>query len=128
MTVDYRQAGDLLEAYAQAFSRADGDAAVEIFARGCVVHLDPFAAPLEGHAGLRSYLLQLAGERRESELTIERHWVVGHTVLAAWHASHIQMPDNARVHLAGFLTMEVGPDGQVERMRQWWNRRQAVVT
>lgn len=125
--MDYRQAGDLLEAYARAISRADGDAAVEIFARGCVVHLDPFAPPLEGHAGLRSYLLQLARERRESELTIERHWVVGHTVLAAWHASHIQIADDARVHLAGFLTMEVGSDGQVERMRQWWNRRVAVV-
>lgn len=128
MTLDYQGAGTLLEAYARAIGRADGEAATELFAEDCVIHVDPFAAPLEGHAGLRSYLLQTAAEQRQSELTIERHWVVGSTVLAAWHASHIRAEDGARVYVVGFLTMEVGPDERIERMRQWWNRREAAVT
>ncbi len=128
MTIDYEAAGRLLDACASAIGRSDGDAATELFSDDCVLRIDPFAPPVEGHVGLRSYLLQTAAEQRQSELTIERHWVVGSTVLAAWHASHVRVTDNARVHLAGFLTMEVGADGRIERMRQWWNRREAAVS
>ena len=125
MTLDYQAAGTLLERYASAIESSDGDAAAELFSEDCEIRLDPFASPLVGHIGLRSYLLQTADEQRQSELTIERHWVAGHTILASWHASHVRASDGARVHLAGFLAMEIANDGLVSRMRQWWNRREA---
>lgn len=125
MSIDYGAAGDLLERYAAAMVQSDGDAATELFAEDCEIRLDPFAPPLVGHLDLRSYLLRSADEQRQPDLTIERHWVVGETILAAWHASHVRASDGTRVHLAGFLVMEVTGSGRVSRMRQWWNRREA---
>ena len=57
--------------------------------------------------------------QRDVEFTVERHWVSGSTVLAAWHASWIGQADGGRSRSAGFLTAEIAADGRIARYREW---------
>jgi ketosteroid isomerase-like protein len=128
MTLDHATAGDLLERYRQAWEAFDGDAWVDLFDDDAEYHEDPFEVPLRGHNALRAYLSEAAAAQEQVEMTVERHWVVGPTILAAWHASFIRRTGRARVRLAGFMTLEVGPDGRISRFREWWHRRETPAT
>jgi ketosteroid isomerase-like protein len=125
MNVDYAEAATLLDRYARALETYDGDMWVDLFTEEAEYHEDPFEPPLVGHNALRAYLLRAAEANEQSEFTVERHWVVGPTVLAAWHGSFIRRRDRARVRLAGFMTLEVADDGRVSRFREWWHARTA---
>ena len=124
MPVEYAQAGELLAAYGRAWETFDGDAWTELFTEDAVYHEHPFEPPLTGHNQIRAYLLEAAQTQREVEFTVERHWVSGDTVLAAWHAGFVRTATAARVRIAGFMTIEVAPDGRVSRFREWWHRRE----
>jgi ketosteroid isomerase-like protein len=119
MTLTYAAAHDLLDALVRARTAYDGDALTELFAPDAEVTLDPFAPPLSGHNALRAYLLETADAERWYDVAIERHWVSGATVLAAWHASWTRRADEAKVRQAGFLSAEVGGDGRIGRLRLW---------
>jgi hypothetical protein len=120
MSITYAQAHDLLERYVRARTSYDGDAFTDLFAEHAEVALDPFAQALAGHNALRAYLLDAAEAERYYDLAIERHWVAGDTVLAAWHASWNQARDEtAKVRQAGFLSAEVGEDGRIVRLKLW---------
>jgi ketosteroid isomerase-like protein len=117
--IDYAAAGDLLEAYGRAWETFDGDGWVALFTEDAEYHEDPFGTPLVGHNPLRAYLLDAATSQRDVEFTLERHWVSGTTVLAAWHATFARRAGGQLVRLAGFLTAEVAPDGRIARFREW---------
>ncbi len=117
--IDYAAAGDLLEAYGRAWETFDGDAWVAIFSDEAEYHEDPFGAPLVGHNALRAYLLDASASQRDVEFTVERHWVSGDTVLAAWHATFTRRASGQLVRLAGFMTAEVAADGRISRFREW---------
>jgi ketosteroid isomerase-like protein len=120
MTLTYAQGHDLLDAYVRARSGYDGDALTDLFTEDAEAVLDPFAPPLAGHNALRAYLLDAAEAERHYDLAIERHWVAGDTVLAAWHASWNRRDDeSAKVRQAGFLSAEVGEDGRIGRLKLW---------
>ena len=123
MTLDYATGGAILDAYREAFEAFDGDAFTALFSDDVEYHADAFSAPLAGKNAVRAYLLQASRDRDQLEITIERHWVVAPTILAAFHSSHVRSPDRARVHVAGFLTAEVGGDGRIERYRAWAETR-----
>jgi ketosteroid isomerase-like protein len=123
VTLDHGTAGDLLEHLGRAFASFDGDAWTDLFSPDAEYHEDPFAPPLVGGNALRAYLLRAAEERTQVETAVERHWVVPPTVLASWHASWVRRHDGARIRRAGFLTIEVGADGRITRLRQWWHER-----
>jgi ketosteroid isomerase-like protein len=125
MTVDHASAGDLLERYRRAWETFDGDAWTSLFTEDAEYREDPFEPPLVGSNALRAYLLQAAEMQDQVEMTVERHWAVGETVLAAWHASYVRRSGRARVRLAGFMTLEVTSDGRIRRFREWWHRREA---
>lgn len=120
MAIDYAAAGDLLEAYGRAWETFDGDAWVALFTDDAEYHEEPFGQPMVGHNALRAYLLEAASSQRDVEFTVERHWVVGGTVLAAWHATFIRRASGDVVRLFGFLTAEVGADRRISRFREWW--------
>ena len=124
MTLTYASGHDLLEALVRARVRYEGDPYVDLFAPDAEVRLDPFAPALVGLNALRAYLLEAAGTERDYDLAIERHWVVGDVVLAAWHASWNRRDTDAKVRHAGFLAAEVGADGRIVRLRQWFNARE----
>jgi ketosteroid isomerase-like protein len=124
MTLDHATAGDLLERYGRAWQSFDGDGWTALFAEEAEYHRDPFEPPMVGHNALRAYLLEMAQTQEQVDMAVERHWVVGPTVLAAWHASFIRKPDGARVRLAGFMTLEIAEDGRIARYRGWWHRRE----
>jgi ketosteroid isomerase-like protein len=117
--IDYAAAGDLLEAYGRAWEAFDGDAWVAIFTDEAEYHEDPFGAPLVGHNALRAYLLDASASQRDVEFTVERHWVSGDTILAAWHATFTRRASGQLVRMAGFATAEVAPDGRISRFREW---------
>jgi hypothetical protein len=127
MTIAYAQAYDLLEAFTRARKRYDGDAFVDLFAEEGQLVLDPFEPPLAGHNALRAYLLEAADAERTYDLAIERHWVSGDTVLAAWHASWNRADTDAKVRQAGFLSAEVGEDGRITRLRLWTVTREHLA-
>ena len=88
--IDYAAAGDLLVAYGEAWRTFDGDAWVALFTEDAEYHNEPFEPPLVGHNPLRAYLLEAAGLQRDVEFTVERHWVSGTTVLAAWQVAFVK--------------------------------------
>jgi ketosteroid isomerase-like protein len=117
--IDYAAAGELLKAYGHAWVAFDGDAWVAIFGDDAEYHNDPFGPPMVGHNALRAYLLDAAVSQRDVEFTVERHWVSGATVLAAWHVSFIRRSTGRQVRLAGFMTLDVARDGRIDRFREW---------
>jgi ketosteroid isomerase-like protein len=121
--LDHAAGADLLDRYKHAWETFDGDAWTDLFTEDAEYHRDPFEPPMVGSNSLRAYLLQMAESQDQVEMTVERHWVVGTTVLAAWHASYVQVPSRGRVRLAGFMTLEVADDGRISRLREWWHRR-----
>lgn len=126
MDLDHAAGGDLLDAYARAWMAFDGDAWVALFSEDVEYYEDPFETPLVGHNAVRAYLLQAAEAQEQVEVTIERHWVVGPTVLAAWHASFVRRPTRERVRLAGFMTLEIDASARTTRFREWWHRRESA--
>jgi ketosteroid isomerase-like protein len=122
--LDHASGGDLLDRYRRAWETFDGDAWTNLFTEDAEYHRDPFEPPMVGSNTLRAYLLQMAGSQDQVEMTVERHWVVGATVLAAWHASYVSVPSRARVRLAGFMTLDVSDEGRISRLREWWHRRE----
>ena len=120
--IDYAAAGELLDAYGRAWSTFDGDAWVAIFTEDAEYHGDPFGEPLVGHNALRAFMLESAETQRDVDFTVERHWVSGSTVLAAWHASWTRRTDGSLTRSAGFIAADVAPDGRISRFHQWWMR------
>jgi ketosteroid isomerase-like protein len=125
--ITYALAHDLLEALRRTRMTYDGDGFTALFAESAEVTLDPFASPLVGHNALRAYLLEAAEAEQYYDMAIERHWVAGDTVLAAWHASWSRPADEAKVRQAGFLSAEVGEDGRIARLRLWTVTREHLA-
>jgi ketosteroid isomerase-like protein len=117
--IDYAAAGDLLDAYANAWRTFDGDTWVALFSEDAEYHVDPFGPPLVGHNALRAFLLDAAANQRDVQVTIERHWVSGSTVLAAWHATWAGRADRRLTRVAGVITAEIAPDARISRFREW---------
>ena len=117
--IAYAAAGELLTTYSRAWETFDGDAWVSIFSDDAEYHEDPFGEPLVGHNALRAYLLDASMSQRDVEYTVERHWVSGDTVLAAWHATFTRRASGRLVRTAGFMTAEVARDGRIARFRGW---------
>lgn len=117
--IGYAAAGDLLAAYARAWETFDGDGWVAIFTEEAEYHEDPFGASIVGHNALRATLLDAAASQRDVEFTVERHWVSGDTILAAFRVAFTRRDTGRRVRMAGFLTAEIAPDGRIARFREW---------
>ncbi len=125
MIIDHAFGGRLLDDYCRAFEAFDGDAFTGLFTDDVEYRPDAFSTPLVGRNAVRAYLLEASRDRDQLEITIERHWVVAPTVLAAFHASYVRTSDRARIHASGFLVAEVAGDGRVERLREWTEAREA---
>ena len=117
--IGYAAASDLLAAYGVAWQTFDGDAWVALFTEDAEYHGDPFGAPMVGQNALRACLLDSAATQRDVEFIVERHWISGETVLAAWHAAWIARGDGRLVRAAGFLTADIAQDGRIDRFRKW---------
>ena len=116
--VDYAWAGDFLDRFVEARTAFNISPFAELFVEDGVLQPDPFEAPLMGTNAIRAYLLQRADAEADVDLIIERHWVSGSTVLAAWHGSYRQRPDRGHVRESGFLTAEM-KSGRCARLRIW---------
>ncbi len=118
MSIDYATAGDLLETFGRAWETFDGDLIVSLFTEEAEYHDDLFAPPMVGHNAIRKYWLDGAATTEQVEVAIERHWVSGDTVLAAWHAGYVEKGTGERVRLVGFMTWEMA-GSRIARLREW---------
>lgn len=125
MILDHATASDLLDRFARARETGAGDPWVDLFTDDAEYHEDPFGPPATGHLALRAWLLDASRTQDQVEFTVERHWVVPPTILAAWHASWIEVATRDHVRRAGFLVAEVVPDGRIDRVRMWWNEQRS---
>ena len=125
MQATHATAQDLLERYGRAWETFDGDAWTDLFTDDIEYHEDPFEPPMTGRNAVRAYLLEASRAQEQVAFDVERHWAEADTVLAAWHASYVSTADRARVHLKGFMTLELAPDGRIRRLREWWHQRSA---
>jgi ketosteroid isomerase-like protein len=123
MALTHADAQDLLERYGRAWESFDGDAWTDLFSDDVEYHEDPFEPPMVGRNAVRAYLLEASRAQEQVEFTVERHWAVEATVLAAWHASYVGRERRERVRLSGFMTLEIDDGGRVHRLREWWHRR-----
>ena len=127
MTIDYATAGTLLDAFRDAWESRDGEAWVALFEDDVVFQADPFEDALTGHNAVRAYLYDASITQGQSEFTVERHWVSGSTVLAAWHAGFVEGSTGMRVRIAGFMTLEIGSGDRIARVRQWSHQRASAA-
>ncbi|HVA85456.1 MAG TPA: nuclear transport factor 2 family protein [Candidatus Saccharimonadales bacterium] len=124
--IGYADGGEWLAAFVRAETTGDGDAFVTLFTDDVELQADPFDAPLVGHNAIRAYLGSLALAETQLDVTMERHWVSGATILAAWHATFVRATDRAHVRQAGFLTAEIR-SGRCTRLRLWTLIRQPAA-
>jgi ketosteroid isomerase-like protein len=116
--VAFAWAGDWLESYRRALETGDGDLLTSLFDDDGELVLDPFMPALVGANAIRAYLLDATAAETQLELTVERHWVSGPTILAAWHATFVRSEDRVHVRQAGFLTAEIRAE-RCTRLRRW---------
>jgi SnoaL-like domain len=116
--VTYVAAGEWLELFVRARQEGDGDSLVDLFSPSAELQPDPFDAPLIGHNAIRAYFGGLGEQQTQLDLTIERHWASGSTILAAWHAGYVRRSDQAHIRQAGVLTAELRA-GRCIRLRLW---------
>jgi hypothetical protein len=110
---------DVLARFKAARERRDPDAMMALFADPAEVRTDPFATELRGALDLRAYWNRLAAEQAAVEFDAERVWVVGRTILTSWHEAYTRRDSAERLRARGFSTLELDPDGLIERMRSW---------
>ncbi len=118
-TLDHAAAADLLERLSGIRASFDGDAWVDLFSPDVAWQSSPLAAPGVGHNHVRALLLEASKREEQVEFTFERHWVVPPSILAPWHASHVDRTRRTRVRTAGFAAFEIASDGRI-RIARWW--------
>ena len=98
---------------------------VALFTDDAEYHEDPFdraarrPATRSGHT-----LLDAAESQRDVEFTVERHWVSGTTVLAAWHASFVDRATGRRRPAGGLPDRRQSRrTAAVSRFREWTQLR-----
>src|SRR3972149_2559233 len=84
---------------------------------------EPCAEPLLGLTAVRAWWNDLAATQAHVEFDAERVWVSGTTVLASWHAAFTRRATAERVRARGFMTLELGDDRRIKRLRQWPSER-----
>ena len=126
-TLSPGDAQDLLARYKRAWERRDVDATLELFAPDAEFRADPFEAVLTGANAIRAWWNTTVAGIDHVELDFERSWVSGETVLASFHGAWTERASAERVRTRGFLTLELGSDGLIGRMRIW-SRTMAVGT
>jgi len=123
VTFTHGDAQDLLAAFKRGWERRAPDELIELFDRDIDYRPDPFAEPLLGLNPVHSLWNDLAASQAHVEFDAERVWVSGNTVLCSWHAAYTRRATAERVRARGFMTLELGDDRRVVRMRQWPSER-----
>ena len=112
-------AQDLLAAFKRGWEGRAPDELLELFGRDIDYRSDPFAEPLIGLNPVHALWNDLATSQANVEFDAERIWVNGNTVLCSWHAAYTRRATAERVRQRGFMTLELGDDRRIKRLRQW---------
>ena len=117
--ITHGEAQDLMAAYKKAWEMRAPDVIMELFDADIDYRADPFSEPLIGLIPVRALWNGIAATQVHVEFDAERVWASGSTVLASWHAAYTRRATAERVRARGFMTLEVGANRRVFRVRQW---------
>ncbi len=112
-------AQDLVARLKRAWEKRDVDAAMDCFADEAEVRPDPFAPPLTDQNAIRAWCNAAAAMAVHAEADPERIWLAGDTVLVAFHGAWTARTSAERIRVRGMLSLELGPDGRIQRARAW---------
>lgn len=118
-TLTNGEAQDLLATYKRGWERGSPDDVIELLDPKIDYRADPFGEPLIGTNAVRALWNEMAATQTHVAFDAERVWVNGAMVLASWHAAYTRRATAERVRVRGFMTLELGADGRVMRLRQW---------
>lgn len=116
--VAYPWAGEFLDAWVAARAHGDISSFIDLLAADATLVPGPFEAELEGTNAIRAYFLGRLAAETDIDLVVERHWVSGATILAAWHSSARRRTAGGLVRESGFLTAEIRAR-RCTRLRFW---------
>ena len=116
-------AQDLLAAFKRGWERRAPDEIMELMDRNIDYRPDPFTDPLIGLNAVRALWNTTVAGQANVEFDAERVWVSGSTVLASWHGAYTRRATAERVRVRGFMTLELGDDRRILRLRQWPTER-----
>jgi hypothetical protein len=114
---------DVLARFKRAREGRDADRMVALFAEEAELRVDPFEPALTGAIDIRRHWNTVAAEQATVEFDAERVWVVGRTVLSAWHEAYTRRASGDRIRVRAFSTMELDDGGLIARMRAWPTER-----
>jgi len=117
--ITHGDAQDLLAAFKLGWERRSPDTILELFGENIDYRPDPFSEPLIGLNAVRELWNDAVAAQDHIDFDAERIWVSGSTVLTSWHVAYSLVATAERVRVRGFMTLELGEDGRVERLRQW---------
>ena len=114
-----------LNAYGQAWTTGDPDAAVRLFSADAAYFETPFDPPMIGTAAIHRYWTEGA-KNAQTGVTFSATVldVRDATGLARWQASFRRVPSGASVELDGVLIARFGDDLRCNEFREWWHRRE----
>jgi SnoaL-like domain len=110
---------DVLARLKRALERRDPDLGVELFSDAVDVKPDPFEPSITDQNALRAWWNEMAATRAQQDFDAERVWVAGRTVLASWHGAYTAAATSERIRVRGFITLELGDEGLIDRLRLW---------
>lgn len=119
-----RDATDWIAAYADAWRRADTDAAATLFADHASYWWGPFER-IDGRDAIVARWASQVDERQHLRFDYGVLAIEGDTTIAHWHALVDQ--DDDCVELNGIMCVTLDADGTCREFREWWDRRVVAI-
>ncbi len=114
-------ARDLIDAFAQGWSKPNVDLLTSVFAEEAVFIETPFAQPIRGVAAIRRYWSDVPYHQSEISVTTGEVYLAGPWFSTEFHARFRRRRTGDWVDARGAIFAETA-DGKVSEMRMYWHR------
>jgi ketosteroid isomerase-like protein len=116
-----------LRSLADAWERADPDAAAALFTEDATYSTDPYSPPRRGRPAIRDYWAGEVAGQRGVTVRFGHPVVSGERTVAEWWAT---LADSAEgpTTLAGIVVLRFAADGRCAELREYWMASPWVIT
>ena len=111
-----------LHRYGQAWEARDPSAVVALFTADAEYFETPFAQPMRGTEGIRTYWANATGKQKDVRFGFEVLACTGDRGIARWSAD-FSRTSGVTIRLDGVFVLEFSEDGFCRTLREWWHRR-----
>lgn len=113
-----------LDAYGQAWSKRDPEAAAALFAENGTYQVTPFLKPMCGRKAIFEYWTEVARTEENVEFGYEILAANGELNIAKWSASFVIVPQSLKTKLDGIFLIALNAEGRCTSLREWWHKLQ----